>query len=326
MSKVIFEDLTIGALLARHYKHARQRAQKHWPSTAKASCDEPEAKCRPKAKRSCKKATRSTKDGNELRLADPDTRVIVGDCRDVLPTIKAGSIDTIFADQPYNIGVKYETWDDNMPADQFWKFTYDWIDLCITALSPRGSFFLWLPPGIANRAAVHIEDRGLTLINDIVVVQRFGQHKDSGFISGHVRLLYFAKDKNRRTWNPSEILVPSLRATKYKDKRTKETKNPGKRVPFDVWGDDEPNFGRISGSHSNKERRPLHPNQVPEVVVKRALLATTNPGGLALDPFLGSGTTSTVARALGRRSIGIEISQKYAASAFERIKAGAVRV
>lgn len=104
------------------------------------------------------------------------------------------------------------------------------------------------------------------------------------------------------------------------------TKTPGKRVPFDVWGVDEQYFGRVSGAHSNKERRPQHPNQVPEVVVKRALLATTNPGDLVLDPFAGSGTTGAVARALGRRSIGIEISPEYAKSAFERIKEGAVRV
>ena len=104
------------------------------------------------------------------------------------------------------------------------------------------------------------------------------------------------------------------------------TKTPGKRVPFDVWGVDEKYFGRVSGAHSNKERRPQHPNQVPEVVVKRALLATTNPSDLVLDPFAGSGTTGTVARALGRRSIGIEISPEYAKSAFERIKEGAVRV
>lgn len=325
MSKIISEDLTIGSRLARQFKNARQRAQKYFPSEAKANC-ETEVKCRPKAKPSCKKVTKTTKDGKELRLGDPDTRIIIGDCRDVLPTIRAEGIDTIFADQPYNIGVEYDTWNDNLSKEQFWKFTYDWIDLCVTALSPRGSFFLWLPPRLANRAAVHIEDRGLTLINDIVVVQRFGQHKDSGFISGHVRLLYFSKDKDRRTWNPSDILVPSLRATKYKDKRTEQTKNPGKRVPLDVWGIDEKYFGRVSGVSSNKERRDGHPNQVPEVVVKRALLATTNPGDLVLDPFLGSGTTSTVARALGRRSIGIEISRKYAESAFERIKAGAVRV
>ena len=51
----------------------------------------------------------------------------------------------------------------------------------------------------------------------------------------------------------------------------------------------------------------------------------TAKGGIVLDPFLGSGTTCTVARALNRRSIGIEYSPAYAASAFERIKKGPVR-
>jgi DNA modification methylase len=54
--------------------------------------------------------------------------------------------------------------------------------------------------------------------------------------------------------------------------------------------------------------------------------ACSNEGDLVLDPFLGSGTTCTVARALGRRSIGIEYAAANAESAFNRIKNGAVRI
>ena len=53
--------------------------------------------------------------------------------------------------------------------------------------------------------------------------------------------------------------------------------------------------------------------------LERVIRACSNPGDLVLDPFLGSGTTGTVARALGRRSIGIEFSAANAESAWERI-------
>jgi DNA modification methylase len=77
---------------------------------------------------------------------------------------------------------------------------------------------------------------------------------------------------------------------------------------------------------NNKERCPDHPNQLPEVYLERVIRATSNEGDLVLDPFLGSGTTCTVARALGRRSIGIEISPDFARSAFQRVQRGPVHI
>ena len=100
------------------------------------------------------------------------------------------------------------------------------------------------------------------------------------------------------------------------------TQTPGLRVPLDVWYG--PHWGRVQGN--NKERRKNHQNQIPEVYLERVIQACSNPGDLVLDPFLGSGTTCTVARALGRRSIGIEFSPASAESAFERIQNGPIRL
>jgi hypothetical protein len=83
-------------------------------------------------------------------------------------------------------------------------------------------------------------------------------------------------------------------------------------------------WGRIQGN--NKERRSCHENQIPEIYMERIIRACSDEGNLILDPFLGSGTTCTVSRALGRRSIGIEYSKTIAKSAFERIKTGPVRL
>jgi DNA modification methylase len=93
-------------------------------------------------------------------------------------------------------------------------------------------------------------------------------------------------------------------------------------VPLDVWYG--PNWGRIQGN--NRERRPSHQNQLPEVYLERVIRACSIEGQLVLDPFLGSGTTCTVARGLKWRSIGIEYSGEHAASAFERIQAGPIRI
>ena len=247
----------------------------------------------------------------------PNTCLYVGDCRDVLPTIPdSGCVDLIFADPPFNWDVPYDGWEDNMPREVYEQFTFDWLDACIDVLSPTGSIWISIPDDTAAEIVMHLKRRGLTMINWCVWHFRFGQHRDGAFITSKVHALYFSKDPKNRVWNPDEILEQSDRASIYNDKRTQAKEhNKGMRVPMDVWYGKY--WGRIQGN--NKERRQGHHNQNPEVYLERIILSCSNEGDLVLDPFTGSGTTNTVARAHGRRSIGIEYSQATAESAWERI-------
>lgn len=253
----------------------------------------------------------------DYQQESPNTRLYVGDCRDVLPTIPDnGCVDLIFADPPFNWDVPYDGWEDNMPREVYEQFTFDWLDACIDVLSPTGSIWISIPDDTAAEIVMHLKRRGLTMINWCVWHFRFGQHRDGAFITSKVHALYFSKDPKNRVWNPDEILEQSDRASIYNDKRTQAKEhNKGMRVPMDVWYGKY--WGRIQGN--NKERRQGHHNQNPEVYLERIILSCSNEGDLVLDPFTGSGTTNTVARAHGRRSIGIEYSQATAESAWERI-------
>jgi site-specific DNA-methyltransferase (adenine-specific) len=62
-----------------------------------------------------------------------------------------------------------------------------------------------------------------------------------------------------------------------------------------------------------------HPAQKPEKLIAKLILASCPPGGLVLDPFLGSGTTSVTAKKLGRRYTGIEINEDYCLWAEKRL-------
>ena len=227
-----------------------------------------------------------------------------------------GSVDLIFADPPFNWDVPYDEWDDGMPRAEYERFTFDWLDACIEALAPHGSLWINIPDDTAAETVLHLKRRGLTMINWCIWHFRFGQNRTSSFILSKAHVLHFAKNPDDRIWNPDAVLEPSDRATVYFDQRTmaKET-NKGMRVPMDVWYGQY--WGRVQGN--NKERRHGHHNQIPEAYLERIIQACSNEGDLVLDPFLGSGTTSTVARALGRRSIGIEYSAVHAKSAWERI-------
>jgi site-specific DNA-methyltransferase (adenine-specific) len=256
------------------------------------------------------------------RLDDPATSVYVGDCRSVLAALPEKSVDLVFADPPFNWDVQYGEWDDSRPREEYLAFTHHWLDACIRVLGDRGSLWVNIPDDTAAEIVVHLKSRGLEMINWCIWHFRFGQHRVGNFIVSKVHALYFARSRDRRTWNPDAVLEPSDRAAIYDDPRTRETAQPGLRVPLDVW------YGRLWGriQGNNKERRRNHQNQIPEVYLERVIRACSNEGDLVLDPFLGSGTTCTVARALRRRSIGVEFSAQNAASAFERIQAGPVRI
>ena len=70
----------------------------------------------------------------------------------------------------------------------------------------------------------------------------------------------------------------------------------------------------------DQEGNKIHPTQKPEALLYRIILSSSDPNGIVLDPFLGSGTTAVVAKKLGRRWIGIENNPEYIIAANERIK------
>src|SRR5437764_866656 len=126
------------------------------------------------------------------------------------------------------------------------------------------------------------------------------------------------------------VRVPSARQLVYADDRA----DSRGRVPDDTWilrpqdlpegfnpGENTWYFSRVCGTF--KERAGWHGCQMPEQLLGRILRVSSNPGDVVLDPFAGSGTTLVVARKLGRRWIGFEVSEKYAAQARARLAATA---
>jgi len=266
------------------------------------------------------------------KLARPDTRVYVGDCREVLPAL-TDTFDLIFADPPFNWKRDYDrwekggAWDDDIPEDDYLDFTETWLDQCVERLADHGALWVNIPDTWAAEIVVHLKKRRLKMVNWCVWHYRFGQNTKGRFINSKVHALYFMKDPAHpdRRWNADDILEVSDRRAIYGDKRTESKKDgieAGHRLPMDVWYG-EKFWGRVQGN--NKERRHKHDNQLPEVYLGRILAACSNEGDRVLDPFLGSGTTGVVARALKRKFIGIDYSELNAEHAFDRIKAGPTR-
>jgi site-specific DNA-methyltransferase (adenine-specific) len=259
----------------------------------------------------------------------PLDRLYQGDCLEWLGKVGTGSVDLVFADPPFNIGYDYDVYDDRRDADQYLDWSKRWISEVARVLKPSGTFWLAIGDEFAAelKVAAHRE-AGLKLRNWVIWYYTFGVHCAKKFARSHAHLFYFVKDEKSFTFNDADVRVPSARQLVYLDSRA----NPSGRVPDDTWilrpqnvpdgfapDGDTWYFPRVCGTF--KERAGWHGCQMPEQLLGRIVKSTSNPGDIVLDPFGGSGTTLVVAKKLGRRYLGFELSADYAASIRTRLDA-----
>ncbi|GIW77967.1 MAG: hypothetical protein KatS3mg104_3030 [Phycisphaerae bacterium] len=254
--------------------------------------------------------------------------IIVGDCVSVMSRMPDGCVDLVFADPPFNIGYEYDRYDDRMDDLEYMDWSSKWMEQVHRLLKPSGSFYLAIGDEYAADLCVLARRKlGFRLRNWIIWHYTFGQQTRKKFSRSHTHILYLTKT-NEFTFNADTIRVPSARQTVYRDKRA----NASGKLPDDVWylrpqesldsghfapESDTWHIPRVCGTF--KEREGWHGCQMPEAVLDRIIKVSSRPGDLVLDPFSGSGTTCAVARKLGRRWIGIELSEKYAERALARV-------
>ena len=237
-------------------------------------------------------------------------KIIIGDCLEKLKSIPSDSVDLVFADPPYNmskkqgLGWKYskhvtmqENWD-MFSKDEFFSFNLQWIAECLRVLKHGGSF--WVSGSFHN-----IYQLGFILqnfFNDIKINNSIVWFKPNAqpniscrmFTESTEHLIWATKNGNGKKWKFNYADTKNLISDEINPKG-KQTRN--------VWS--------IALTPKSEKWAGKHPTQKPVELLRRVLLACTDEGDTVLDPFLGSGTTSFVAKTLGRHSIGIEKEAKY---------------
>lgn len=236
-------------------------------------------------------------------------KIICGDCIKVLNKIKEPFADLIFADPPFNIGYKYDGYNDNVSKDKYITWTRDWMTACKKALKPAGSFYIAIGDDFAANVKNIADELKLFMRNWLIWHYSFGQHTKNKFARSHTHIFYFVNDKKNFTFNDFSTRIPSDRQLIYDDKRA----NSKGRMPDDVWDE----FSRVCGTF--KERQGWHPCQMPEMLLKRIISVSSNIGDCILDPFCGSGTSAAAAAQLQRNYVGIEVSKKYVKQSLKRL-------
>jgi site-specific DNA-methyltransferase (adenine-specific) len=251
-----------------------------------------------------------------------------GDCIVGLRQLAPATIDLAFADPPFNIGYEYDVYNDKQNYHSYLEWMRRWMAAVSRVLKPASTF--WIAIGDEYAAEIKLlaqNELKLACRSWVIWYYTFGVNCTKKFNRSHAHLFHFVKDPERYTFNEDEICVPSARQLVYADGRA----HPAGRLPDDTWilrPQDSPNgfapdqatwyFPRVAGTF--KERMGFHGCQMPEQLLGRIIRTCSNPGEIVLDPFTGSGTTLAVAKKLGRRWIGFELSQEYTQRAMARME------
>jgi site-specific DNA-methyltransferase (adenine-specific) len=257
--------------------------------------------------------------------------VFVGDCRRVLPQFGAGLVDLIVTDPPYAIGQNYgEHYDDGRGESAFLAMLEEALAALNRVLKADGSLFIVMGSNLQAEVLVLLKRLGFHWRRTIVWYETFGQAQQGNFTPSWRAIHYVTKDPKDFTFNADAVRVPSQRQLRYNDKRAKS----GGKLPDDTWlllrtwalvpdvqlpelqtGDNDLWLAsRVCGTFHAKVD---HVNQMPLPVLDRIIRVASHPGQLVLDPFAGTNTTGIAAAALGRRHIGVELSEQTARLARE---------
>ena len=242
--------------------------------------------------------------------------IIWGDVIEALTVeIPDSSVDLVFADPPYNIGKNFNGRKDRWPSDEaYLSWCYQWLELCISKLKPAGSLYVMTATQNMPYFDIFLRQR-LNILSRIVwAYDRSGVQARNYFGSLYEPILFCVKNKDNYTFNADDILVEARTGATRKlidYRKSVPTMYNSTKVPGNVW-----NIPRVRYRMDEYEN---HPTQKPTALLDRIIRASSNPGDLVLDPFSGTFTTSSVAQALGRESIGIEAEEEYVKIGLRRL-------
>lgn len=225
------------------------------------------------------------------------------DCLKVLPHIKAASIDTVFADPPFNLDKQYGAKvNDNLSEQAYLTWSKAWIKECIRVLKPGGALFIYNLPKWNILLGSYANEEGLLFRHWVAVNIKLSLPIQGRLYPSHYSLLYYTKGKPKTF---RKIRTP-IKVCRHCSKELKDygghrdAMNPKGVNLTDVWDDIPPVRHRKFKSEKRSE------NQLSTKLVNRVVQMSTQEGDIVLDPFGGSGTTFDVCERSNRYWIGIE--------------------
>ncbi len=246
-------------------------------------------------------------------------RTINAELLSALPLLPNEFANLIIIDPPYNLtkdfnGTVFAARSENA----YYAYLDSWFSEVCKKLKPNGSLYLcgdWK----CTSALQRIMEKELTVLNRITWQREKGRGAKSNWKNGMEDIWFGVKNQNDYYFDVEavkqkrRVIAPYKQNGKPKDWEESAEGNFRLTYPSNFWDD-------ISVPFWSMPENTDHPTQKPEKLYAKLILASSKPGDVIFDPFLGSGTASVVAKKLDRHFCGIEMNEEYCMLAEKRLK------
>ena len=247
-------------------------------------------------------------------------KIIQGDCLEVMKGFNDNVIDLTVTSPPY----------DNLRDYKGYDFNFEGIAKELFRITKEGGVVVWVvndatikgsETGTSFKQALYFKEIGFNLHDTMIWEKDTFSFPDTNRYRGVFEYMFILSKGKPKTSNLIEDKVnkyagSSVHGTsRGKDGITFIKSNSGKTnvrelgVRFNVWH-----------QINEKDNKFNHPAVFPSQLVADHIISWSNKGDLVLDPMNGSGTTTKMAKQLGRNFIGIEVSEEYCKIANERLR------
>jgi site-specific DNA-methyltransferase (adenine-specific) len=245
----------------------------------------------------------------KMSVSQITNKTICGDLFEIIDLLPIEFVDLLVIDPPYNLDKNFHGFKFSKSNDEtYLEYLKSWFPKIIRTLKPTGSVYIcgdW-----KSTFCLYQIMRDFTIIRNRIIWQREKGRGAKANWKNAAEDIWFGTKGEDYYFNidavkqKRRVIAPYRKNGKPRDWEETEDGNFRLTCPSNFWDD-------ISIPFWSMPENTDHPTQKPEKLIAKLLLASCPENGIVLDPFLGSGTTSVVAKKLGRKYVGIEINEEY---------------
>jgi site-specific DNA-methyltransferase (adenine-specific) len=258
----------------------------------------------------------------QIQYQHPNGQLYQGDSIAWLGSLENESVDLIFADPPYNI--HKADWDNFENQEAYIQWSLQWIQQASRVLTPIGSLYICgfseILADLKHPASQYFEG-----CRWLIWHYKNKANLGNDWGRSHESIIHFRKSPSAKL-NLDDVRIPyGAHTLKYPAHPQAHSSAYGNGKPRDRWlphpkGAKPKDVIEIPTTCNGMEETTPHPTQKPEELIRKFVLASSQPGDLVIDPFSGSGTTVVVAEQLGRKWMGCDLNRDYNEWAIARIE------